>query len=236
MGLVAATGRGVGCGEAECLRSKHPGPTSLFRWLPAYGQLGTFNFRMPTFGLIVATMDASTPQASFLGLPTELRLLIYEYVLEPDTFTFEDPKYGSQDSDSDVGSGSHSQCFQDIRAFNIVLRGSFPGREEDLSNPPSRTQNPWVLGMICRQVRDESAKVLATVSYSDVFFSFYGFTPDDMRSWVQHMGPERVARMRRWAIEGYNWCDSWFFWAEAPEEDPYCEEDHGHRSPHKEQV
>lgn len=179
-------------------------------------------------------MVVSQSQASLLGLPVEVRMLIYGHFLDPSIFTFEHPQfipwYG-------IGQ-SGTNCFRDIKAFNVVFIGSMPGRLKEFCNPPNQTHNPWVLSGICRQIRDESAHLLAAISSDDVYFSFHGFTPDDMRSWVQRVGPKGVSKMRRWAIDGINWCDGWSHWAEMNWEhwnlEPYCAQ--RHKGPHKEQM
>ncbi|KAJ6443700.1 hypothetical protein O9K51_04879 [Purpureocillium lavendulum] len=179
-------------------------------------------------------MVLSRSQASLLGLPVEVRMLIYEHILDPSVFTFQHSKFIPW-----YGIGQHgTNCFRNIKAFNMIFTGSIPGHAEESCHPPSQTQNPWVIGMICHQIREESAQLVAAISINDVHFSFYGFTPNDMRSWVQRVGSERVSKMRRWAIDGINWCDGWSHWAEMDWEywnlESYCAQ--SHKGPHREQM
>ncbi|KAL3952843.1 hypothetical protein ACCO45_012786 [Purpureocillium lilacinum] len=122
-------------------------------------------------------------QCFLLTLPLEIRMLIYEIVLEPDVFDFVDPTYTLTDQ-------RHSA--RRIEGFNIVSVGTAPHRErDDLQRLARQQHDPWALVRICQQVRHETARKLAAVSLDNVFFSFYGFTSGDMSAWVERVAPHR---------------------------------------------
>lgn len=157
-------------------------------------------------------------------------MLIYEIVLEPDVFDFVDPTYTLTDQ-------RHSA--RRIEGFNIVSVGTAPHRErDDLQRLARQQHDPWVLVRICQQVRHETARKLAAVSLDNVFFSFYGFTSGDMSAWVERVGARAVSKIRRWGIDGVNWCHDWYRWVERNPRDwelaPSCLR--LHRAPHREQM
>lgn len=157
-------------------------------------------------------------------------MLIYEIVLEPDVFDFVDPTYTLTDQRHSV---------RRIEGFNIVSVGTAPHRErDDLQRLARQQHDPWVLVRICQQVRHETARKLAAVSLDNVFFSFYGFTSGDMSAWVERVGARAVSKIRRWGIDGVNWCHDWYRWVERNPRDwelaPSCLR--LHRAPHREQM
>lgn len=168
---------------------------------------------------------------SLLVLPLEIRMLVYDLVLEPDTFNFVDSSYALSDL--------RPSPMQNIKAFNIVVIGTAPhGKQADIQRLTRQQHDPWILARICHQIRHETTWKLRAVSLDNTFFSFYGFTPDDMSAWIERVGADAISKIRCLGIDGVNWCHDWYRWTYRNPRDWELATSclRLHRAPHREQV
>lgn len=140
--------------------------------------------------------------ASFLGVPSELRHIIYEYILEPSTF--------------EVGYKKKK-----ITAIEILLIGNAPNRgyqspyltpdysargELEPGETPCPHHTPWALARVCRLVSDETTPLLAGIDLENIHFTLHAFTLDDLRCWTDRMGKERILNVKRWSMDAVAKC------------------------------
>ncbi|CAJ2500109.1 Uu.00g029620.m01.CDS01 [Anthostomella pinea] len=168
------------------------------------------------------------PRTSLLGLPAEIRLAIYKYVLAPCSFKDGYWQYlrrrnCEQPSDSPavievllVGSFSNEGYEGHYR-----WKGGGVGEQSNAGPGPRaaaeqgdhryrsssrpRHRRPWALARVYRTMHTETAPLLASIDLREVHFSFHAFTADDLRTWTRRMGPERTALLCRFSFEGYGW-------------------------------
>lgn len=151
------------------------------------------------------------PRASLLGLPTELRLAIYDYVFEPfehrqwnplvqyeKGYRWGDPKRGLSLWITNNGQehwveivfglfGSASESREDCQHFTAIF--SVP--------------------LVCRQIRIELRNlVLEIPPISKICFAFVNFTRRDMERFVDAIGDENTKSIRKWIIKGSSDCQN----------------------------
>ncbi|KAF2169259.1 hypothetical protein M409DRAFT_20482 [Zasmidium cellare ATCC 36951] len=149
------------------------------------------------------------PRASLLGLPTELRLEIYDYVFAPFEHRQRKPLVyydkSSQIRGPKPGLSIHVSDNGQEHWFELVfaLTGSAEKQQEECEHYTALFSVPWV----CRQIRAELRNlVLEVPPISKICFMFADFTRGDMERFVDALGQENTKCIRKWIMNGSGKC------------------------------
>jgi len=122
-------------------------------------------------------------EASLLGLPQELRAMIYGFAF---------PKLAARHTVYDTDS-----------IFSIELRGGLrvqPG-DDDIGN---HLDGPWAMMSANRVFANELTRFLIPIRF--IRFRFVHMTVTDMDRWISLMGLYRIRDMRKLTFEGWGKC------------------------------
>ncbi|KAK4503652.1 hypothetical protein PRZ48_004567 [Zasmidium cellare] len=153
--------------------------------------------------------NENPPRASLLGLPTELRLAIYDHVFGP----FEHRQRRSlvyHDKSAQVGGPKpglsiHVSNNGQEHWFELLflLTGSAEKEQEEREHYTALFSVPWV----CRQIRGELRNlVLEVPPISKICFMFTEFTKKDMERFVGAIGEDNTRHIRKWIMTGDGAC------------------------------
>ncbi|KAK8044750.1 hypothetical protein PG993_004774 [Apiospora rasikravindrae] len=163
----------------------------------------------------------TSPQASFMGLPPKLCLVIYKHYIAS-FYCDLDEFDGAQEHHMENGQTDLAPVLY------VQLIGTAPycseGYKRDATGALVRKEDgkrgrhdfhkhsPWAMSRVCRTVHAEVAPLLNSIDIGDVFFEMQQFTLAEMRRWVtlpsaDRSGKERVKQMRQWSFATQGYCD-----------------------------
>lgn len=151
--------------------------------------------------------------ASFLGLPIELRLMIYKLVIASLYCDFDNRWNENQYNRSPairlhlIGTGppgADGYCVSD----GALVKYSREGKPRFFA-PDGHS--PWAMSRVCRVVHAEVVPLLNSIGMADILFDFEHFNEDEMRRWISlpsadRSGEERVKGIRRWSMSNWGYC------------------------------
>lgn len=155
------------------------------------------------------SINDNPPRASLLGLPTELRLQIYDYVFGPFEHRQRKPivqdQYGYRLGKPKRGLSLWTSDNGREHWVEIVL-ALFGNANESQEESPDFTAI-FSVPIVCRQIRNELRNlVLEIPPISKICFAFSDFTRQDMERFVDAIGEENTRSIRKWIISGSGEC------------------------------
>ncbi|KAK3689132.1 hypothetical protein B0T22DRAFT_480355 [Podospora appendiculata] len=171
------------------------------------------------------------PRASLLGIPPELRLMVYAHVLSPILLPHPHSFYLPPDDFPRAQRGLKIRLLRDGRAGWLPdpngKKPAVPPAGDELRDfyPSDAFHRPWALARVCRLVAQETAPLLAAIDISTIYFHFHGFSTQDLHAWFEMMGDGRLEKVRVFSIVHGSWaCRCNFdFWSPARDR-PWADE------------
>ncbi|KAK7943786.1 uncharacterized protein PG986_012899 [Apiospora aurea] len=178
----------------------------------------------------------ANPQASFMGLPAELRLVIYRhyiasFYLDLNQLSLAQRHHG-ENGQTDPAPALYLQLIGTSPYCSEGYRRGATGalvRKEDgkRGRHDSHKHSPWAMSRVCRTVHAEVAPLLNSIDMADILFDMQQFTLAEMRRWVtlpsaDRGGKERVKQMRQWSISTQGYCDQASFEKAKEERNQRC--------------